>query len=135
MRGPAPRTAPLRPCPRLQLAGEGPEPEQRDPPHRLGDDRARHLGRPGAALDERDRHLANAQSRAGDPVGRPDLEDVSGGGEAVEADALGGSRAKALEPAREVAARQPEEGWGVGPPAAGAVPANEPPVRGAPPGA
>src|SRR5262245_5067142 len=93
----------------LEPAGERSEPEQRDLPHRLGHDRARHLRRARATLDEGDRNLLHPEAAAADPVRRLDLDRIAVGRERVEVDRLECRPPEALDPAGEVPHAQAQE--------------------------
>src|SRR2546421_10208837 len=93
----------------LATSSGPPEPEQGHLPDRLQHDRAAHLRAADLAVDERDRHLDDAEARPQRAVGRLDLERVAARVDRVEVDPLQHVAPVALEAPREVAHADAEE--------------------------
>src|SRR5258705_4745989 len=108
------------------------DPEQRNAPDRLEDDRPAHLRLPDDAVDEGDRDLDHLEAGLFGAIGHLDLERVTARGDRVELELLQHPPPEALEAARGVLDAHPEKERRVHGAAARDQPAREAPVSGAP---
>lgn len=114
--------------PPSEAAEQGLQAEGRDAEQRLADDRPRELGLSGAAVDEDDRDLDDAEPGPQHPIGELDLEGVAPRRDGVEVDGFESAAAKALEPAGQVVDRNAEDELRVETAAPTHEPTHEPPI-------